>query len=150
VSREQTISINDITYTSVKDACRALGLSVTSVYEYRRRNHSSTEVAIKAVYEKSQTPSEGYKAFGMEFENIEQASRNFGVKGDMVRSIMRGQDVTLEEAIKIAKEHVAFSNKCIAHGVNPYAARNFVRNYGVSKDEAIFSLSLAASSKGKK
>jgi hypothetical protein len=149
VSRENTIVVNDTTYNSVKDACKALGISVTSVYEYRRRNHTTTEVAVNAIYEKSITPSEGYKAFGMEFDNIEQAARSYGLKGDMVRSIMRGQDATLEEAIKIAKEHVAFSNKCIAHGVNPYAARNFVRNYGVSNDEAIFSLSLAAS-KGKR
>lgn len=148
MGREQEIKLNGQTYWCIKDACQAVGMSVTSVYEYRRKNHCSTQEAVEGAYAKMQTPSEGYKAFGKKYDNIAQACRDYNVSGDMVRSYMRDKGMTLEQALMAAKDSTAFNNKCIERGINPYTARNFVRNYGVSKDEAIESLSLAASSKG--
>lgn len=148
MGREQKIVLNGITYWCVKDACQAVGMSVTSVYEYRRKNHCTTQEAVQAAYTKMQTPVEGYKAFGKEYESVAQACRDYSVSGDMVRSYMRDKGMTLEQALMAAKDSTAFNNKCIERGINPYTARNFIRNYGVSKDEAIASLELAASSKG--
>lgn len=148
MGREQEISLNGETYRCVKDACKAVGMSVTSVYEYRRKNHCTTTEAAKAVYAKLQEPADKYEAFGNRYINIAQASKAYGVSGDMVRAYMRDKGQTLEEAIITAKENTAFNNKCIERGINPYSARNFVRNYGVSHAEALEALSLAAS-KGK-
>lgn len=146
MGREQEIVINGNVYWCVKDACKAVGISVTSVYEYRRKNHCSTELAVHAIYQKSITPAEEYVAFGKTYESIAQASRAHGVSGDMVRAYMRDRGQNLEEALATAKENTAFNNKCLEQGINPYTARNFIRNYGVSKEEAFECLSLAASS----
>ncbi len=148
MGREQEINLNGKTYWCVKDACQAVGMSVTSVYEYRRKNHCTTEEAVRGAYAKMQTPNEMYRAFGKEYVSVAQASKDYNVSGDMVRAYMRDKGQTLEQALMTAKENTAFNNKCIERGINPYTARNFVRNYGVTKDEALESLSLAASSKG--
>lgn len=148
MGREQKIMLNGKTYSSVKDACQDLKLSVTSVYEFRRKNHCTTEDAVKAVIEKMKQPAEKYVAFDKEYDSIAQACRDYNVSGDMVRSYMRDKGQTLEEALRTAQEHTAFNNKCIARGINPYIARNMIRNYGLSREEALDSLSLAASSKG--
>ena len=148
MGREQRIVLNGIVYGSVKDACQAVGMSVTSVYEYRRKNHCDTQEAVIGAYEKMNAPVECYKAFGKEYENVAQACREYSVSGDMVRSYMRDKGMTLEQALMAAKDSTAFYNKCIERGINPYTARNFIRNYGVSKDEAIASLELAASARG--
>lgn len=149
MGREQEISLNGKTYWCVKDACQSVGMSVTSVYEYRRKNHCTTEEAVLAVYKKKQTPVEGFKAFGKEYVSVAQASKEYGLSGDMVRSYMRDKGQTLEQAIMTAKENTAFNNKCIERGINPYSARNFVRNYGVTRDEALECLSLAAAATAK-
>lgn len=148
MSREQEISLNGKTYWCVRDACYSNGISLTAVYEYRRKNRCTTQEAVKAVYIKMRIPVEKYKAFGKEYDSVAQACRDYNLSGDMVRSYMRDKGQTLEEAILTAKENTDFNNKCIERGINPYSARSFIRNYGVSKEEALESLSVAASSKG--
>ena len=137
MGREQQIELNGKTYWSIKDACSDVGISVTSVYEFRRKNHCSTEFALQEVYKIKNSPVENYKAFGKEYKSIAQAARDSGVSGDTVRSYMRDKCISLEEALILAKESTAFINKCIERGVNPYSARNFVRNYGCTNEEAL-------------
>lgn len=148
MGREQKIVVDNKTYYSVKDACAVLGIGLTAVYEYRRKNHCTTEEAINAVLLKQQEPPKSYYAFGKLYDNVAQACRDYDVSGDMVRSFMRDKGYELEDAIELAKKHKAFNNKCVEKGINPYVARNFVRNYRCTEDEAIMSLSMAASSKG--
>ncbi len=146
MSSEQTIKLNGNEYTSIKKACEDNGISLTSIYEYRRKNHCNTEEALIAVYNKKQIPSEKIKAFGEEFDSIAQACRKFNVSGDTVRSCMRDLNMSIEEAINETRKRMKFTEKCIQNGINPYTARNFIRFSKCTQEEAIQSLKLAAKS----
>ena len=146
MGREQTIELNGNKYCSVKSACDANNLSITSIYEYRRKNHCTTEEALVAVFNKSLMPAEKYKAFGKEFDNIAQACREFNVSGDIVRACIRDLGMNLEDAITETRKRMNFTERCIRHGINPYVARNFIRVNKCTQDEAIEGLCLAAKS----
>ncbi len=144
MGREQTIELNGNKYCSVKSACDANNLSITSIYEYRRKNHCTTEDALVAVFNKSLAPVEKIKAFGEEFNNIAQACRRFEVSGDTVRACMRDLGMNIEDAINETRKRMKFTEKCIQNGINPYTARNFIRFSKCTQEEAIQSLRLAA------
>ena len=147
MNNENSIELNNKVYSSIKLACEDNGISVTSVYEYRRKNHCTTEEALVAVYAKSLKPSEKIMAFGEYFDNVAQASRRFEVSGDTVRACMRDLGMNIEEAIEETRKRERFTKRCIQNGINPYAARNFIRVSKCTQEEAIESLKLAASSK---
>lgn len=141
------IIINGVKYRTVADACKHLGITVNGVYTYRRNHGCTTLEAISGELIRRNTEPEMYEAFGKKYLSIAAAARDYDLSGDMVRSIMRGTDKTLEEAIKISQVRQEFNDKCIELGINPYSARSTMRAYGLTRSEALESLNIAASYK---
>lgn len=145
MGKELKIEVNERVYNSVKEACQILEISPTTVYEYRRKNHCTTEEAVRAVNKLKFEPTEGWIAYGRIYTHIEEAARRYNVNGNVVRYNMNYKGDTLEEALVIAKDTKEFTEKCISSGINPYKARSFARHYGCTKEEAICCLNIAAS-----